>query len=317
MICYDEFSELLEAFPWLDDFVSYPHSHKANKKYKDFIKNSHFDTIFDLQNNFRSRKFCRKLSPERIVRFHRSRLKRWLLINAPSIWKRLNKPAQVPIEYLKTASPFNIRDDGEGLKITLSNNWNDSVKPVISEFSKSLNHVGEDQVLVFAPGARHQTKIWPAHKWVELLELAQRKGFPNQILVGGENDRAFCEQIAKQVDHPVLVLAGKTSLGELCAVIGSGDVLITEDSAPMHIAAAMGTPVVAIFGPTVPEFGFEPFRVRRAIISDYSLNCRPCHPHGSSKCPRYHFQCMLNINAEKVFSGIREVLEPQMVKVDA
>jgi len=160
-------------------------------------------------------------------------------------------------------------------------------------------------LLIAAPGAAHNTKIWLEEKWVELLNAAYTDGYKTQVMVGNSADKSLCERVSERIDHSVLVTAGETGLGELIALIKAADVFITEDSGPMHIAAAVGTPLVAIFGPTVLEFGFAPLRCKHQIVQIEDLKCRPCHPHGPRKCPRGHFRCMENISVDQVLSAIK------------
>ena len=76
----------------------------------------------------------------------------------------------------------------------------------------------------------------------------------------------------------------------------------------MHMATAVGTPVVAIFGPTVQGFGFSP--LGKSIVVEKELRCRPCSLHGSDSCPKGHFECMKKINADEVFERVKEMVKP-------
>ncbi len=83
-------------------------------------------------------------------------------------------------------------------------------------------------------------------------------------------------------------------------------VLVTNDSAPLHVAAAVGTPIVAIFGPTVPAFGFAPRGPRDAVVEHPDLPCRPCSAHGPRTCPLGHHRCMKEIAVDQVLHAIEE-----------
>ena len=95
-----------------------------------------------------------------------------------------------------------------------------------------------------------------------------------------------------------------TELIERCAA------LVTNDSAPLHLASAMGTPTVAIFGATVPAFGFGPLAARRAIAETAGLECRPCSSHGPQVCPLGHFKCMKELDAQRVLDAVHAVTAP-------
>ena len=85
--------------------------------------------------------------------------------------------------------------------------------------------------------------------------------------------------------------------------------LVCNDSAPLHLAVAMKTPVVSIFGATVPRFGFYPYGENDIVIEDVNLACRPCSIHGGDKCPLETFDCMKNISAGMVFEKVKEKLQ--------
>jgi heptosyltransferase-2 len=81
-------------------------------------------------------------------------------------------------------------------------------------------------------------------------------------------------------------------------------VLVTNDSAPLHLATAVGTPVVAVFGPTVPAFGFGPRGARDRVVEHPALACRPCSAHGPQVCPLGHHRCMQELSVESVAAAV-------------
>jgi heptosyltransferase-2 len=83
--------------------------------------------------------------------------------------------------------------------------------------------------------------------------------------------------------------------------------LVTNDSAPLHLASAVGTPVVAVFGPTVPAFGFGPRGAHDAIVEHPALACRPCSSHGPQTCPLGHHRCMRELSVQSVLDATRRV----------
>jgi heptosyltransferase-2 len=104
----------------------------------------------------------------------------------------------------------------------------------------------------------------------------------------------------------VLNACGALSLRESAALIGRARVLVTNDSAPLHLAQAMGTPTVALFGPTVPAFGFAPLNAGDAALGLEGLACRPCSKHGPARCPLGHHRCMTELSVEQVAATIEE-----------
>jgi lipopolysaccharide heptosyltransferase II len=101
--------------------------------------------------------------------------------------------------------------------------------------------------------------------------------------------------------------AGALSLRASAALIQRASVLVTNDSAPLHLATAVGTPIIALFGPTVPEFGFGPRRAGDVALGQNGLACRPCSKHGPRVCPLGHHRCMREISVETVAAAVRAV----------
>jgi heptosyltransferase-2 len=162
-------------------------------------------------------------------------------------------------------------------------------------------------VLGIAPGSIWNTKRWPEDYFAALMELIS--GEERMIfLFGGREDRALCDRLIEKSRSNALNMAGKLSILESCALIHELDLMISNDSAPLHIANAVRTDVFALFGPTVREFGFFPFRENDKIF-EVDLPCRPCSKHGGKSCPEKHFRCMKNIHpsavAEAVLSYLR------------
>ncbi len=160
-----------------------------------------------------------------------------------------------------------------------------------------------------APGSSWNTKAWPETKYEELITILRKESA--LVLIGGEDDRELCERLQGGVDpengFPVVSLAGKVNLIQAAVVISLSRVLVSGDSAPVHLASAMDTPVVVIYGPTVTGFGFTPYRVPHVII-EKNLPCRPCSAHGPMVCPLGHFRCMMEIGVDEIHRAIVELV---------
>ena len=155
-----------------------------------------------------------------------------------------------------------------------------------------------------APGSVWPTKRWPAEYYAELIRLLQKKNV-QIFLFGGRGEHELCENISRGSESPVINLAGELSLLQSAALIDRLDLLVCNDSAPLHLANAVNTPVFAFFGPTVKEFGFYPYRPHDRMLEIPDLYCRPCSPHGTRRCPQGHFRCMLE---QKPASVARQIL---------
>ena len=145
--------------------------------------------------------------------------------------------------------------------------------------------------LCMAPTSVWFTKQWPAERWAALI-----RSMPQQrtiALLGAPSDRTACALIQEKSGHPgVINKAGELSLLESAAWMQHAQMNYANDSAPVHIASAVGAPVTAIFCSTVPAFGFGPLSPRSRVVEVPGLlHCRPCGLHGFRECPHGHFRC--------------------------
>ena len=162
------------------------------------------------------------------------------------------------------------------------------------DFLERMRISQEHPILTIAPGATGgHAKIFPPQRFRELItQLLEKRPDLSILLVGDEKSRPLCAEIAQGFGPRVLAIAGQTSLRELLVILALSDVLVANDSGPMHMAAALGRPVVALFGPTDPirtgPIGGEIIRAGAA--------CSPCRLR---KCP-IDMRCMWQINVDKV-----------------
>jgi heptosyltransferase-2 len=103
-------------------------------------------------------------------------------------------------------------------------------------------------------------------------------------------------------------MAGQLSLLQSAAMLERASLLVSNDSAPMHLAGAVGTPVIAIFGATAPSYGFGPSGPFDRVVETPGLACRPCAIHGGPKCPIGTFECMERITPDRLLAEIQDLL---------
>jgi heptosyltransferase-2 len=165
----------------------------------------------------------------------------------------------------------------------------------------------EDPFVALAPGSAWGTKRWPYY-----VELARKTSQQARIaIIGSKSDAPIAAEIAAAVpDGCVINAVGELSLLGSAELIGRAQAIVTNDSAPQHLASAMGTPTLTIYGPTVPEFGFGPLAERHAVAGLDGLSCRPCDRHGPQRCPLGHWRCMRELGPEYISSLLGEVLNP-------
>jgi lipopolysaccharide heptosyltransferase II len=160
-----------------------------------------------------------------------------------------------------------------------------------------VSHGVRDRLIALAPGS-----IWATKRWPGFPGLARSLATHGRIVViGGPADRDLAQSI-KADAAGAIDATGQLSLLASAELVRRCALLVTNDSLPQHLASAMGTPTVTIFGPTVPAFGFGPLAPRSDVVGHDTLPCRPCHRHGPAVCPLGHHLCMRELGEPAVLA---------------
>jgi heptosyltransferase-2 len=158
---------------------------------------------------------------------------------------------------------------------------------------------GLDTRIALAPGASHRSKRWDRSSWFDLAKSLNEAGW-SPIMVGLEADqRNF---IGIQADS-----AWHLSLTETVELLANCRGVIALDSGLMHAAGAVGTPVVAMFGPTSPDLGFAPMGSGHQVVVP-KISCHPCSGFGGSDCPAGHHRCLTGIMPATVQAALEQVV---------
>ncbi len=161
-----------------------------------------------------------------------------------------------------------------------------------------------DRALVaLCPGSTNsRAKRWPSERFAELADRLAAYG-SEVVLIGAPEESEVTEEVLRQTRHRPIVLTGRTSLAQSAAVLSVADLLVTNDTGPAHVAAALGRPVVVVFGPTDPTTT-RPFSELATVVRR-PPECAPCMLRD---CPIDH-RCMTAVTAEEVFGHARRALE--------
>jgi heptosyltransferase-2 len=165
---------------------------------------------------------------------------------------------------------------------------------------------GDGPLVGIAPGSVWPTKRWTEDGFAAVIRTLVGAG-ARCVLVGAPSDAPTAREIARRAAVPLTNLVGETDLATLVATIDRMDVLIGNDSAPIHVAAARDVPVVAIFCATTPALGYGPYG--RAVVVESDLACRPCGRHGGHQCPRGTEDCRHLVRPDAVLAATRALLE--------
>lgn len=170
-----------------------------------------------------------------------------------------------------------------------------------SAFLKDIGFDKNSLVIGFHPGAQKPFKCWPAERFIETGKRLVKEFDCSIILTGSQDEKELCEKIATQIEGAISI-AGKTTLRRTAAIIEKMQLFITNDTGPMHIAFALGTPTIALFCPTDPRL-CGPYKVEDAIVLKKPVTCDPCI---GKNCliPT----CMDQITVEEVLTAIKEFM---------
>jgi heptosyltransferase II len=209
-------------------------------------------------------------------------------------------PDRVPVaeRYFEAAGALDVQPDGGPAELFTS--------PAAEARADAwLTRVGFDSdapLIALVPGAAHATKRWPVRHWRRLASALVRRGY-NVTVVGSSGDRILAAEIATSAGRRAASAAGDLDLQTSGALLRRSRAAVSGDTGPMHLATAVGTAVVALFGPTVEQFGFFPYRAEAAVL-EKPLPCRPCSSKGSPHCPLGHHRCLEEIMPEDVLARL-------------
>jgi lipopolysaccharide heptosyltransferase II len=261
------------------------------------ILNRHrFDIALDLQRIFKSGFFSLLSGADRRVGFHRRNAKEfnWLFNNEHIDYHSDELPKIQ--HYLKFTEHLGLPQPGT-LKFDLR-------MPQLQEMSAPLSAALKHPFIAVVMGASWESKGWFFERYLELIRHILKFRKLHVVLVGdgsqNETARSLCDRIRK----PALIdLTGKTSLAELTAVLEAALAGIGPDSGPGHLAAAVGTPFVSLFGPTSSKrtapFGYED------LVVSCGKSCAPCY---KKRCPQNYRQCMADISIDAVLEKLTKAL---------
>jgi heptosyltransferase-2 len=151
--------------------------------------------------------------------------------------------------------------------------------------------------VALAPGSVWATKRWPFYSALAMALVQETR----IVVVGSKDDAPLARAIRDAAgEERVIDATGRLSLLASAELISRATAIVTNDSAPLHLASAMGTPTVAIYGPTIPEFGFGPLAPQASVVQHDELACKPCDRHGPQQCPHGHWRCMRELSVARV-----------------
>ena len=262
------------------------------------LKTEQYDYIIDLHHNLRSWQVKTALGKKSFA-FDKLNFEKWLIVNF-----KINRLPQVHIvdRYFETVKSLGVTNDGLGLDYF--------IKPIDEVAITSLPETHRNGFVAIVIGAKHFTKRLPDEKIIEIIHQLNKP----VVLLGGKEDRERGKLICEKSGSNCYNACGKYSLDQSASIIRQSDVVITNDTGLMHIAAAFKKKIISVWGNTIPEFGMTPyfpvgslqFTVSK-IVEVKGLSCRPCSKIGYDKCPKGHFRCMNELNVAEIVDSVKEL----------
>lgn len=176
----------------------------------------------------------------------------------------------------------------------------------IDDFMRNFELSQSTRLIIIAPGSVWKTKMYPIENYIELVKKIELIGC-KCIIIGSKNEHQICEQISQATNS--INTAGLFNIAQLLVLFNKCSLVITNDSAPTHLAGLVNCPVLTIYGPTDPIFGFYPRNENGYYVKLEGLKCQPCRIHGSDKCPLGTHKCMKELSPEIVFRKVEYILE--------
>jgi heptosyltransferase I len=308
-----ENAELVRHHPALSNAVIF-----GRKKFGAFgalrlmacLRAARYDLVIDLQGLFRSALFTRGTCAPVRIGFEKERAdlkksRRGWAGAREGAWLAYTDPIRIPTldvhaidRYLWLAPMLGLDDAPPDLRIFPG----DEAEKIAAQL---LTEHALEKFAVLAPGTKWETKHWPAERFANVGRELKVRGLA-VCVAGSDAEKNLCTEVARACG--AVDLAGKTSPGVLAAILKRTAICVSNDSGPMHLAVAMGTPVVGVFGPTNP-LRVGPYRHADAVAR-IDLPCSPCSIRQLRNCPNKH-ACMNELGTPIVLEKIDTALAPK------
>ena len=267
------------------------------------LRERRYDLAVDLHGNLRSRLVVMAGIAGQVLRYDKRRFARMAIV------RRRRRSKSVPhtvdryletLDRLDTAAAAHRESAYPGEENRLPQLKIDAA--AAAKVEERLAGIGigpEVRVLGVAPGASHGPKCWPPERFARVADHMASSRDMKILLLGNEADRPVAGEVARAMENPAVDWTGATDLALLPAAVRRCALLVSNDSGPMHVATAVGTPVVAVFGATHPRLGFAPVGPADAAVT-LDLPCSPCSLHGNRACRFRTHACMEELDPRRV-----------------
>jgi heptosyltransferase-2 len=266
---------------------------KGIKEFAEKLSNEHFDCIINLHASFRSSLLALLTTAQYRITFTQSTFS--FLFSA-----RIQRPkhGSERERQLYLLSLFSDVDVPQYSAIVLKNN---PANPSIETFLLN-NQIHNKPFAVIAPNSVWKEKRWGIASFKQLCDKLSKENIPI-VVIGTKNERDYCSELLESQN--VIDAVGLFTLPETVHLFQKARVVVSNDSAPIHFASVTNTPTIAMFGPTIPAFGFGPIAENSILLENKQLPCRPCSHNGSKPCSIGTHECMTSISVNEVAKEVQ------------
>ena len=264
-----------------------------------------YDLAIDLHGNLRSRLVAMAGIAGRVLRYDKRRFARMAIVRR----RRRSRPVPHAIDrYLEVldrldaAAAPGLEGAHDAAEMRLPQLKVDGAAAAMVEERLAGAGIGPDvRILGVAPGASHGPKRWPPARFARVADHMAKSRDLKVLLLGSEADRPVTGEVARAMERPAVDWTGTTDLAMLPAAVRRCALLVSNDSGPMHVATAVGTPVIGVFGATHPRLGFAPVGPADTAVT-LDLPCSPCSLHGNRACRFRTHACMDELDPGRVIA---------------
>lgn len=294
------YQDLVSAHPGVDRVLLFESQHGFWSTLRQ-LRQRRYDLVLDLHRTLRSRLFVYGLRAQRRRTYGKRTLRRALLVRLG--WNTLRAMAPIPARYAAPLRHLGLTAPLAAPAVYLTPESQAAMRAYVQQ---AWPGQPVPPLIAVAPGARWATKQWPVERFAQAVQHLAQARQAAVVVLGSAAEQGLAQVLVQQLSVPVLNSAGQLSLMHTAALLQQCRLLLSNDSGLMHLATALDVPVVAVFGPTVQEFGFYPFQARAEVLSA-AVDCRPCSTKGSPQCPRGHHQCMQQVTVPEVLAAAQRL----------
>ena len=275
------------------------------------IRRRKYDLVIDLHGNLRSRLVSLAGNAGRVVRYVKRRFSRMAIVRKPGGTAVVPHTVDRYLATLDQLDPVGAskRDGAQGAQEKRLPELNVDARAVawVEERLADAGIGPGFPLLGVAPGASHGPKRWLPERFAQVADHVAESRDMRVLLLGSEDDRTVTGEVARAMKSPAVDWTGTTDLSLLPAAVQRCGLLVSNDSGPMHVATAVGTPAVGVFGATHPRLGFAPLGPADAVVT-LDLPCSPCSLHGDLACRYGTHACMEDLEPRRVIEEAERLI---------